>query len=153
MKPLIPLLLSLVVLVGARSSLHAQPKSFAILTPKQQTVTAAALSPDGKKLYAGTGNEKTMGTCELQFWDATAGRLERSVPMTFHWIAAVAVSPDGKYVACGGANAPDVKVFNTTTGEQVAILGGHGGARRSPSTRTANGWRWGAMIERFEFGT
>lgn len=110
--------------------LHAQPKALPILAPRNQTAVSGALSPDGKKLYIGTGNEKNTGTCELQIWDLTTRKMERAMPVnTFHWMAAIAVSPDGKYVAGGGANAANVYVYDTATGNLIHTLKGHGGAQ------------------------
>jgi WD40 repeat protein len=81
-----------------------------------QQVNAVAVSPDGRWIAAGSSDlrfalgklrssDRALGPGGVRLWDATTGRLLRSLGEPSDQIHAVAASPDGRWVAGGGAGA------------------------------------------------
>src|SRR5262245_37689184 len=98
-------------------------------------VSALAFSADGKVLFSGSGQSEGPAHGRLVWWDPAAGKpLNRAARFGFN-VNAVAVSPDGQFVAAstGGAlqgplNRPwrlevgDLKLFDAATGNLKASL-------------------------------
>ena len=89
------------------------------------TVPALAASSllftaDGSSIV--TGNRD--GTMKL--WDVQSGKERRSIPLPGSMPAqALAVSPDGRYLACGSqasTNHSEIRVFNLSSGEERALV-------------------------------
>jgi WD40 repeat protein len=87
-----------------------------------ERVQSVAFSPDGKLLAVTGGNPGRFG--ELQLWDVAKKKLKLSVPATFDTIYGASWSPDGKYVAFGGADN-SLRAVEAETGKQVLYQGGH----------------------------
>lgn len=79
---------------------------------------SVAFSPDGSQLIAGD-----MGS-GVTLWDASSGKLLRT--MTGHWepVLSVAFSGDGKRIVSGGADE-EVKVWDPSTGDALESFQGH----------------------------
>lgn len=70
--------------------------------PKFATVTAVAVSPDGKILAAGGGRNENF----LLLWDAPTGKQLHRVTELPGPVTSLAFSPDGKVLACGAGTGP-----------------------------------------------
>jgi WD40 repeat protein len=91
-------------------------------TVEAQSITAAAFSPDGKTLAAGTGHN------EVKLWDVTTSKEQ----VTFNGrvtapVRYVVFSPDGKTLAAGSEDG-SINLWDVRTGKQRAAVKGHAGA-------------------------
>ena len=98
-----------------------------------EQVNAVALSKDGMFLATGSSDgryagrvlkagDKRLAPGATRLWDARTGRLLRQLGDSADQIMAVALSPDGRQLASGGAGASAsgvVRVWDTTTGKPV----------------------------------
>jgi WD40 repeat protein len=94
---------------------------------------AVALSPDGRRVLCAMN--PTVGVPNtVEFWDVSNARLLKSYPK---WTGSepVAISPDGKYAACGfvgrsrdgkGSEKQRLAVWETQSGKEVARLDSDG---------------------------
>jgi WD40 repeat protein len=104
-----------------------------------EQVNSVALSDDGSLLATGSSDgrfalgvrkagAKGVGPGAVRLWDARTGRLLRRLGDPADQIMAVALSTDGRRVACGGGR-PDgkgvVHVWNTATGAPVWSVADH----------------------------
>src|SRR5262249_29014997 len=81
-----------------------------------QVVSALAFSPDGRQLVTACCEKNGLGRpvkAEIQFWDAAAARLERTVPISssFLVLGKAAFSPDGRQLVWGSWN-PKTRSYN-----------------------------------------
>jgi len=78
--------------------------------------------PDGRLASAG-GNVSGSEFGEVKIWDLSTGR---DLDLRGHtgWVTGLACSPDGRRLATG-SNDRTVKLWDTTTGEEVFTLRGH----------------------------
>ncbi len=77
-----------------------------------------AFTPDGQYLL---GAMETSSRVSARIWRTSNWSLYREVTASLpHWLRAVAISPDARWLAVGGWNY--LKVYNTETGEEVANL-------------------------------
>jgi WD40 repeat protein len=74
-----------------------------------------AFSPDGKSLAAGTGHR-------LRFWNAAGGKEIDERPGEFGYSPALAVSPDGRWLASADWMAQDVSLWDTRGGRLLRRL-------------------------------
>jgi len=81
---------------------------------------AVAFSPDGKMLAMGDE------AGELMLWDATTGKLLRTLTGHRSAIMTMAFSPDGNYLATGGSD-PHVKIWDVSTNWAIMNLDGYQG--------------------------
>jgi WD40 repeat protein len=89
------------------------------LTGHRQTVFSVALSPDGRRLVSGGGDQT------IRQWDLESGREIRRLGESSDLIFGVAYSPDGRRVVVGGWDKC-VRVFDADTGRESTALRGHG---------------------------
>jgi WD40 repeat protein len=71
----------------------------------------------------------------VRIWDVNTGRLVRTLPRQSNEVAAVAYSPDGRYLASATTNLfnpqayvrepGEVKLWDADTGREIRTLGGH----------------------------
>jgi len=102
-------------------------------------VNSIALSKDGSLLATGSGDSrfalgtqkagaKGIGTGAVRLWDANTGRLLRRLGDPTEQVMAVAVAPDGQFVAAGGGS-PDgkgvVRLWDAAKGVQVGAAEKH----------------------------
>ena len=98
-----------------------------------EQVNSLAISPDGSILVTGSSDQrfavrvlkaddKSIGAGAVRVWDAQTGRLLRRLGDPSEQIMAVALSPDGRRIASGGASSDGkgvVRLWDTATGEAV----------------------------------
>jgi WD40 repeat protein len=87
-------------------------------------VNALALSPDGKHLFAASGEDALFG--EVKEWNVADGKLVRTIHGHKDTIYALAVSPDGKTLATGSYDQK-IKLWDISTGKELNTLSGHNG--------------------------
>jgi WD40 repeat protein/tRNA A-37 threonylcarbamoyl transferase component Bud32 len=86
--------------------------------------TAAAFSPDGRRLATAGGQPARPG--EVKLWDAATGRLLRTLPRAHaNLIGCVTFSPDGRLLATAGDDRA-VRLWDAVSGKELARLTGHG---------------------------
>ena len=90
--------------------------------PTDNCFTAMAFSTDGRSiLSAGYG-----GNYDLILWDAVTGAKLQQFTTYSRFIQGVALSPDGRYAAAGGADNI-ARIWEITTGQEVRRFVGHEG--------------------------
>jgi WD40 repeat protein len=97
-------------------------------------VHSVALSPDGKRIVAGTGGAYTSRSA-IGVWEADTGKQLLKID-TKRYLKAVALSPNGKHIASGGRDRllrtdpsdPVATVWDARTGEALLNLKEHAAA-------------------------
>ena len=74
---------------------------------------AVAVTPDGRCVVSGSYD----GT--LRVWDLATGQTKRTLAGGPGRYRAVAVTPDGRYVVSGSTDAPELRVWDLESGEQL----------------------------------
>jgi WD40 repeat protein len=78
-------------------------------------VTALAAAPQGRWLFSGGRNDGS-----VRIWDLATGRAQAA--WTGHYgMMAVAVAPDGSWLASGGADR-EVRIWDPATGQVQALM-------------------------------
>ncbi|MFO1483551.1 MAG: c-type cytochrome domain-containing protein [Verrucomicrobiaceae bacterium] len=95
-------------------------------------VNAVAFSPDGGTVYAAGGEAGIVGI--VRSWKTSDGTPLRSFEGHTDAAYALAVSPDGQFIATG-AYDQKIRLWDTATGKEVALLKGHNGAVNGLSFR------------------
>jgi len=95
-------------------------------------VNAVAFSPDGETVYAAGGEAGIVGI--VRSWKTSDGSPLRSFEGHTDAAYALAVSPDGKFIATG-AYDQKIRLWDTATGKEIALLKGHNGVVNGLSFR------------------
>ncbi|MBS0208505.1 MAG: hypothetical protein JSS27_06075 [Planctomycetes bacterium] len=88
----------------------------------EERVYGMAYLPGSTVVAAATGTPGQTG--EVSLYDTTDGRRVRTLTTTAEVMFCVAVSPDGKKLACGGADRA-IRTFDLTTGKPLKVLEDH----------------------------
>jgi WD40 repeat protein len=135
----------LAVMLGGRpvEQARAEPKDAPILQldtgGHMAKISGIAFTPDGRQLVSAS-NDKT-----IRVWDLASGKTVRTIrgesaPGQAGKVFAMALSPDGKWLAVGGwmdksaASVPrcgDIRLYEFASGKLVALLKGHTSAVNS----------------------
>jgi Tol biopolymer transport system component len=92
------------------------------LLGKSDRILSLAFTPDGKTLVAAGGAPARFG--EVQIWDVASRKLLRSVMETSDTLFGGSISPDGKFVAFGGADKT-LRSVEIETGKELFKAGHH----------------------------
>ncbi|MDH4454970.1 MAG: hypothetical protein QE570_17495 [Verrucomicrobiota bacterium] len=95
-------------------------------------VNAVAFSPDGETVYAAGGEAGILGI--VRSWKTSDGSSLRSFEGHTDAAYALAVSPDGQWIATG-AYDQKIRLWDAATGKEIALLKGHNGAVNGLSFR------------------
>jgi WD40 repeat protein len=99
------------------------------ITDTGTTISAVAISPDGRRIAAASGDERfvpTHGDHRIRLFDFDSGQ-QIGAPLTGHTngVNSVAFGPDGHRIASGSDDST-VRLWNADTGQQIgAPLTGH----------------------------
>ncbi len=86
-------------------------------------VNGLALSPDGKTLAIGSGEPSRSG--DITLWDMASGKMTANyIERHLDSILTLDFSPDGKYLASGGADKA-VRITELSSGKMVKLFEGH----------------------------
>ena len=86
-----------------------------ILVGHPTEVTCVAFSPDGRTVVSGD----LEGT--VRFGDVTTGKSLRTLTDALGWVDSIAFSPDGQTLATGDGYSDQIRIWDTTTGEQLLV--------------------------------
>ncbi len=118
---LLPAITTTLVLVFTVAYASDKPELY-VQMGHTKDVTCAVFSPDGK-LVLSASQDKTM-----KLWDVATGRELRTFNGPNNRIAAVAISPDGRYAVSNDEEFRNsLKVWNLSTGALVRSFGGSPG--------------------------
>jgi hypothetical protein len=92
------------------------------LLGKSDRILSLAFTSDGKTLVAAGGTPARFG--EIQIWDVASHKLLRSVTETNDTLFGGAISPDGRFVAFGGADNA-LRAVEIGTGKELFKAGHH----------------------------
>ncbi len=87
-------------------------------------INSVACTPDGKLLFAGSGENALFG--EIKEWNVRDGKLVHTFQGHKDTIYSVAVSPDGKILASGSYDQK-IKLWDIASGAEIKTLSGHNG--------------------------
>lgn len=89
-------------------------------------VTSVAFSPDGRRIMAGSSNQKLynrngIGDNVVNIWDTRTGRLLTTFAGHSESVKAVAFSPDGK-LGCSGGGDKTIQIWDAATGKLLRTI-------------------------------
>ena len=107
-----------------RKLLVVDLESGAVLHTLSGCGTPVAVSPDGRTLVS-NGEDWTSGPVDatLKVWDATTGRLLRTLPRQKHHVHDLKIASDGMTAVSAEGNT--LNVWNIVTGELLRTMKGH----------------------------
>jgi WD40 repeat protein len=109
----------------------------------QDTVMSVAVSPDGKTIISGSGDNT------VRVWDALTEAVPRTLQGHSGTVMSVAVSPDGKTIV-SGSDDKTVRVWDALTGTALLTLQGHRDSvwsvAVSPDGKTIVSGDWGTSV-------
>jgi RNA polymerase sigma factor (sigma-70 family) len=85
---------------------------------KVATCGPVAFTPDGKTLVSGGWSDG-----KLHFWEVATGHERRQFPAHPGGVACLALSPDGRHLACGGGDKI-LKLWDVETGREIRTFEG-----------------------------
>ena len=88
------------------------------------SVNSVVFSPDGKRVYAGAGENGQFG--EIRVWNVADGTSVRMIEGHRDAIYSLAISPDGKILASGSYDQK-IMLWEIETGRLLRTLSGHNG--------------------------
>jgi WD40 repeat protein len=92
-------------------------------SPITDRANAVRFSADGRTLVAGSGEPSRSG--DITLWDVASGKLLQNWPDRHRdSVLSVEFSPDGKFLASGGADKT-VRIINVADGKQSKVFEGH----------------------------
>jgi RNA polymerase sigma factor (sigma-70 family) len=100
----------------------------AVFRGLKKSVSWLTFSPDGKTLASGSGNSHHFPatSAETALWDVGTGKVVATLnPPPRGVVLAATFSPDGKTLATGGSEDGTVRLWDTSTWEQKAVLPGN----------------------------
>jgi WD40 repeat protein/uncharacterized caspase-like protein len=100
---------------GALINTKAQKAELVVQTGHTAQVHSVAVSPDGLTIASGSSDRT------VKLWEATTGRLLRTLSGHTGRIFAVAFSTDSQIVASGG-QAGEIKLWNRSSGSEIAAF-------------------------------
>jgi len=110
------ILFALLLFCPSATSAQTRPE-LVLQTGHTKSITAIALSPDGRFLVSGSDDQT------IKIWDTASGGVLRTLTGHAQAVLDVAVSPDGRWIVSGGEDA-SVRLWDVTTGE-ARTLGNH----------------------------
>ncbi|WP_414575826.1 protein kinase domain-containing protein, partial [Anabaena sp. CCY 9402-a] len=115
-----------------------------------ESVNSVAISPDGKTLVSGIGDNT------IKLWNLATGEEIRTLKGHSELVRSVAISPDGKTLASGSWD-DTIKLWNLATGEEIRTLKGHSdhvsSVAISPDGKTLASGSWDDTIKLWNLAT
>ena len=100
----------------------ADGKLLARLQGRSMRLHSLSFTPDGKTLAAVGGDPAQSG--EVQIWDVESRQLRHSVTASTDTLFGGSISPDGKVLACGGADK-SIRLYDLATGKEIRKMDHH----------------------------
>lgn len=92
-------------------------------SPISDRVAALSFTSDGKTLAVGSGEPSRSG--DISLWDLASGKItSRFDERHLDTVLCLDFSPDGKYIASGGADKA-VRITDLSTGKMIKVFEGH----------------------------
>ena len=104
----------------AAAPLSVKTESCSGLKAHLDTVHSLAISPDGKVLASGSGDDT------IKLWSLPGGQLATTLTGHTNSVFSLAISPDGKMLASGSGDKT-IRLWSLPGGQLVATLVGHAG--------------------------
>lgn len=100
----------------------ADGKLAARLPGKSMRIHSISFTPDGKTLAAVGGDPAQSG--EVQIWDLETRTPRHSIATSTDTLFGGSISPDGKFLACGGADKT-IRLYEMATGKEIRKMDHH----------------------------
>lgn len=97
-------------------------KLVARLPGRSMRIHSVTFTPDGKTLAAVGGDPAQSG--EVQIWDLETRTLKHSIATSTDTLFGGSISPDGKFLACGGADKT-IRLYDLASGKEIRKMDHH----------------------------